>query len=295
MVEKEIETNEFKSSSDNCENNEDVESPEAAAAATLSKRALKKLKKRQDWIDSKDERRKKEKEKRKIRNAKRKLNKNFTESRTASRKSLKEATMSESDCKVSVVFDMQFSDLMNDRDLGKCLKQVMKCYSYNRRLSSPVQLFMTSHIGKVESEMARNDGYKNWDFNFESGPYDTVFPADKIVYLTAESDNVLQTVEQDKAYVIGGLVDHNHHKGLCHQKAEEKGITTARLPIDEYINMKTRKVLTVNHVYEILAQVCQGLSWKDSFLKVLPERKGGVAIEEESDDKDCDKNTENIN
>ena len=43
--------------------------------------------------------------------------------------------------------------------------------------------------------------------------------------------------------------------------------------------MKTRKVLAVNHVYEILALVCQGNSWKDSFLEVLPERKEASALE----------------
>ena len=93
-------------------------------APSLSKRALKKLKKRQDWLDNKHERRKKEKEKRKLKMAARQQNKDYAESRTASRKSLKfQGKMSDSPCKVSVVFDMQFSELMTERDLGKCIKQ----------------------------------------------------------------------------------------------------------------------------------------------------------------------------
>ena len=56
--------------------------------------------------------------------AARQQNKDYAESRTASRKSLKfQGKMSDSSCKVSVVFDMQFSDLMTERDLGKCIKQ----------------------------------------------------------------------------------------------------------------------------------------------------------------------------
>ena len=155
---------------------------------------------------------------------------------------------------------------------------------------------MTSHVGKVQTEMSRNDGYTNWDFNFVDGRYDTAFEKDKIVYLSAESENVLNILENDKAYIIGGLVDHNHHKGLCHEKATELGIKTARLPIDEFINMKTRKVLTVNHVYEILAQVCQGTSWKEAFLKILPERKGGTAkenVEQEGTIDNCDNEQNN--
>ena len=45
--------------------------------------------------------------------------------------------------------------------------------------------------------------------------YDECFEKEKIVYLTSESDAVLDKMEDDKVYVIGGLVDHNQHKGTC--------------------------------------------------------------------------------
>lgn len=154
---------------------------------------------------------------------------------------------------------------------------------------------MTSLAGAVDTEMAKHDGYRNWDFNFRSEVYSAVFPRDKIVYLSAESEEVLEQLDPAAAYIIGGLVDHNHHKGLCHQRAVEAGVRTARLPIDEFISMKTRKVLTVNHVYEILAQVCQGDSWKDAFLKILPERKGALEKIGDNDIKnDCDDDNDDV-
>jgi len=208
----------------------------------LSKRAQKKLAKRQQWLDSKQERRAKEREKRKARMATRRAETDYQQTRTESRKSLKRAKMTDSDCKVSVVFDMQFGDLMHDRDLGKCLKQIARCYSYNRRLAAPLQLYMTSHCGAVEAALGRNDGYRNWDLHFSSEHYSQQFSKENLVYLTAESEEVLEKLDEDKVYVIGGLVDHNHHKGLCHEKATELGIPTARLPIDEFIALKTRKV-----------------------------------------------------
>ena len=109
---------------------DDQDQGENGASITLSKRQQKKLKKRQEWLDTKQERRKKEREKRKLKMAAKKLANDYDESRTASRKSLKQMKMSDSECKVSVVFDMQFSHLMNDRDFGKCLKQITKCYRY---------------------------------------------------------------------------------------------------------------------------------------------------------------------
>ena len=165
--------------------------------------------------------------------------------------------------------------------------EVYYVLSYNRRLSSPLQLYMTSLCGKVEQEMSKNDGFRNWDLHFRAERYEAVFSSDQIVYLSAEADEVLDTLLPGTAYVIGGLVDHNHHKGVCHQEATKLGLKTARLPIDEYLTMKTRKVLAVNHVYEILALVCQGKTWKDAFLEVLPGRKEATALEIEEKPDEC--------
>ncbi len=65
-------------------------------------------------------------------------------------------------------------------------------------------------------------------------------------------DNALsEKLDPNKVYVIGGLVDHNKLKGICHKIAMDSGVSHARLPIDQYVNMKTRKVLTIDHVFQV--------------------------------------------
>jgi tRNA (guanine9-N1)-methyltransferase len=81
-------------------------------------------------------------------------------------------------------------------------------------------------------------------------------------------------LEDDKVYIIGGIVDRNRLKRAAISRAEELGIATAKLPITDYLSMATTKVLTCNHVFEILLKYRErGNDWKKAFLDVLPVRK----------------------
>lgn len=50
------------------------------------------------------------------------------------------------------------------------------------------------------------------DISIKTEHYSEVVAKEDLVYLTSDSPNVLEELDQKKAYVIGGLVDHNHHK-----------------------------------------------------------------------------------
>jgi tRNA (guanine9-N1)-methyltransferase len=246
----------------------------------------------------------------------------FTQTFCEHRKRLKQRKMAESLCKVTVAIDMGFEHLMNQRDLGKCLKQLLHCYSINRRLQQPLQFHISSFDGeRLKQEMERHQGYEHWDCIFHNKSYFDVFTppvnnsnctndlqvpiqnatqeqqllpldnkipdqtdpknfkdAKNIIYLTSESENVLEKFDPNCVYIIGGLVDHNNHKGICHRLAVEKGINHARFPIQEAgVEMKTRQVLTIDHVFRIIASVAsEGRSWKEALIETLPERKGAI-------------------
>ncbi|KZL82307.1 trna (guanine-n -)-methyltransferase [Colletotrichum incanum] len=108
-------------------------------------------------------------------------------------------------------------------------------------------------------------------------------PADElknIVYLSSDSVNTLDRLEPNTSYVIGGLVDRNREKGLCHRRAREMGIRTAKLPIGEYMNLSSRRVLATNHVVEIMLKWLETGSWAEAFLSVIPKRKEAKLKEE---------------
>lgn len=236
----------------------------------LSKRQQKLLLKRQQWLDNKADRRVVQKMKRK---QKRREKLECGKDTGPSRKKLKSNTMKNSLCKIRVAVDCSFDDLMVDKDINKLGQQLQYCYSSNRRAKEPLQLYLTSINGKTKDRLDRVGDYRGWDIQTDSKSYREIFIKNEIVYLTSDSPNVLQSLTPDKVYVIGGLVDHNHHKSLCYNLAIENEVSHAQLPIGDYIQLSSRKVLTVNHVFEILLRYTETESWKEAFFQVIPKRK----------------------
>ncbi|XP_043493396.1 tRNA methyltransferase 10 homolog A isoform X3 [Polistes fuscatus] len=204
----------------------------------LSKRQLKRARKTEKWLEKKIEKRRLERVKAREKRAFARAN---NIDLGPSRKALKRSTMAESSCKLTVTIDLSFDNLMIDKDIAKLIKQILRCYTLNRRAIAPLQFSLTSFNGKSKKEMEKHNGYEHWD-------------------------------------IAGGLVDHNCHKGLCHDLAIESGIKHGRLPLDKFLLMKARKVLTVDHVFEILLKVTEGKTWQEAFLQVLPERKQAQPI-----------------
>jgi tRNA (guanine9-N1)-methyltransferase len=110
----------------------------------------------------------------------------------------------------------------------------------------------------------------------------------EIVYLSSESDNVLTHLKPNSTYIIGGLVDKNRHKGICHKRAVERGIKTAKLPIGQYLEMKSRQVLVTNHVLDIMLKWMELGDWGKAFMAVMPERKGAKLKGDTEDGADDD-------
>ena len=96
----------------------------------------------------------------------------------------------------------------------------------------------------------------------------------KLVYLTSDSENILTKLEDNKIYIIGGIVDRGKLKDVSLRRAEKNGIQTAKLPINEYLSLVSTKVLTCNHVFDILLKLKEKEgNWKDAILAVLPKKK----------------------
>lgn len=294
----------------------DIEESKDIDQSTMSKRQRKKLQKRQFFVEHRKIKRKEKKERKKA--EKRKLQEeketedgkegvssasdnltNNKEKLSCEKKKFRSMN-SEHASSLRVAIDLSFDDLMTDRDIHKLLKQIQRTYSINRRADRPIQLYLTSFGGRSKTILDEiHCKYTSWDVHIKEESYGDVFSQEDLVYLTSDSPNVLSEVDESKAYIIGGLVDHNHHKGLCYKLAVERGIAHARLPISECVKLKSRTVITVNHVFEIMLLYSQTKDWKESLVQVLPARKmeghkktGNGAQKDEIAEEETDKSVE---
>jgi tRNA (guanine9-N1)-methyltransferase len=84
----------------------------------------------------------------------------------------------------------------------------------------PVNLYFTSYGGRVQERFnTKLQNHANWkDVIFESRTYWDCFNRDDLVYLTADSNEYVNELDEQKIYVIGGLVDKNRHKVIFNYK-----------------------------------------------------------------------------
>ncbi|ODQ66839.1 hypothetical protein NADFUDRAFT_46191 [Nadsonia fulvescens var. elongata DSM 6958] len=178
-----------------------------------------------------------------------------------------------------VIVDCGFDDLMTETERTSLASQVVRCYSENKKGPNAVNLTISSLNKKLLTRFNTNmrQLHLQWK-NVEILERDFTLPTDPSelanwVYLSSDSPNTLDILEEGKTYIVGGIVDKGRYVDLCKSKAEKLGIQTAKLPINDYIALAGRKVLTTNHVFELLLKWFEVGNWKSAFEMVLPARK----------------------
>lgn len=179
----------------------------------------------------------------------------------------------------TVVIDCEWGDKMTDRELLSLTQQIMYSYSSIKNSEKPVRLWVVGASEK-QTQLFRNlPGADSWHMVFTSKSIQDIFPSSKdAVYLTADSEDVLSSEEINNSsiLIIGGIVDRNRHKDATLNKANALGFRTAKLPIGEFMPLKSSKVLTVNHVVQILVDVHANDDWRGALDRVIPGRKREV-------------------
>ncbi|XP_039946973.1 tRNA methyltransferase 10 homolog B [Hirundo rustica] len=184
--------------------------------------------------------------------------------------------------------DLGVGGSMTEKESGRLASQIRRLYGANRRAARPFWLCLTEFAAGTpiyEQCFRMNDGFAGYLMDTTPESYLDLFPLETIVYLTPDSENVLEDIDPDKVYVLGGLVDESIHKQLTLRRAREQSLQTARLPIREYMvkapNARNyhSETLAINQVFDILSTYYETRSWPAALRAGVSSGKGYVLLD----------------
>eukprot|EP00743_Colponemidia_sp_Colp-15_P003389 GILK01003663.1.p1 GENE.GILK01003663.1~~GILK01003663.1.p1 ORF type:complete len:384 (-),score=94.98 GILK01003663.1:141-1292(-) len=165
-----------------------------------------------------------------------------------------------------------FESQMNSREVKSLAKQLVDCYALLKQLPDPFQMYVTSFQGQLK-QACLGYGANKWKVHCEEKPIWELFDKSQLVYLSPDSPNLLTSLDKEKVYVIGGLVDRQVAKNTSIEQARELGVETARLPVHEVIPLPSMRVLNINTVFEILLRFQSSGNMLESMKAAVPQRK----------------------
>ena len=185
---------------------------------------------------------------------------------------------------IKVCLDFQFEGMMIEKELTHLVNQAKRVYSSNKSATHPFDLhFLNLHKNSKTYQLCcdKNTGFENYLVTMSNCGATELFEAESIVYLTPDSDTVLEELYHDHVYVIGGLVDDSVKKNTSHLYCEAASLKTARLPIPELMSRSEKggsfkQILTINQVFDILLHFHQERDWKSALNKHVPAKTGFV-------------------
>lgn len=176
-----------------------------------------------------------------------------------------------------LVFDMAYEKYMRPVEMKYTVSQLLESEGWNRKNIDPFHLFFCNL--KIDGDYHRElvKRYKEkWNkllITTTEKSYLDLFPKDSIIYLTADSPNVMTNFKHDKIYIVGSFVDKNISPGVSLAKAKRLQLSTERLPLDKYLQWDTgSKNLTLDQMIRILLCLKNTGDWKEA-LKFVPVRK----------------------
>ncbi|ETI40532.1 hypothetical protein F441_14008 [Phytophthora nicotianae CJ01A1] len=178
---------------------------------------------------------------------------------------------------IRVVVDLAFAADQTTRERHSIFKQLGCVYGYLK--TCQLDRLISLHLASCTPELAvifTQHGVPSWKMGRHEEPLEHLYDSDKLVYLSPDSDNVLEQLDPAYAYVVGGIVDRSVRKGETKTKAATRGIRTARLPLQEhYEQLGTRvrtHIMNLDSVLIVLNEVANHGDWGRAFERAVPTR-----------------------
>ena len=125
-----------------------------------------------------------------------------------------------------IAVDCGYEEEMTKKEINSLAQQLRYCYAANKRSKNPCYFSVASLSGVTREHLDNVCGFpeqwklKAFDFSDKSLEDMHRDEKDKLVYLTSDSDNTLEHLDDSKIYVIGGIVDRFDYRRFYLELAE---------------------------------------------------------------------------
>eukprot|EP00033_Pygsuia_biforma_P003287 GCRY01003601.1.p1 GENE.GCRY01003601.1~~GCRY01003601.1.p1 ORF type:complete len:266 (+),score=35.09 GCRY01003601.1:74-871(+) len=251
------------------------------ASSSLSKNALKKQKKmetrEQKRIEWKQRRTENKKMNKQLRHKRRLLSLQDEHSKSEKKEHFKKKRKEENREKMSsglqICVDLSWGSSQCDGEIRSLATQIKTIYGENLMMKKPFSLCLSNFGGSAAIALNRIGGFENWVITKSSSPVEAMFPSGRITYLTPDAKEILNEVDDNAVYVVGGLCDYNRSQKTTLDYAEKHNFKTAALPTEKYLRRDAVRILTVNQAVMFLAYYFETENWDIAASKALPARK----------------------
>lgn len=176
---------------------------------------------------------------------------------------------------LKIIFDLDYLNLMKTREIKSLATQIASSYNINKKNKIPFCMHVTSFTGESRLEL-ESMGAKSWLMHFHEQKFteveDFIKSGRDIIYLSPDSPNILEEINEKSLYVIGGFVDKPISKYRSLDKANSLSIKTARLPLNEFLPKLMNPVLNINNVIEIISRYVETNNWETTIKELIPKR-----------------------
>ncbi|XP_013411013.1 tRNA methyltransferase 10 homolog B [Lingula anatina] len=177
-----------------------------------------------------------------------------------------------------LLIDLGYDSLMTHEEKKALSIQLGYIYHDNRESRDPFNL-MLCHASS-DSESTYSIGVQkgilqpSWMWSVTGRDMVDLYPRKSLVYLSPDATDYLTEFDPNAVYVIGGLVDKNVSKKLSQRKAQNRGVASVKLPIDQYkLRSGQTSILPLNKVLKYLVELRDTGNAYEALKRSVPRRK----------------------
>lgn len=177
-----------------------------------------------------------------------------------------------------LVFDCSFDTSMSYEETKLAARQLHFCYGLNRRHKTPFDMHLCNvdlrgNTFKELQQFIPNVLGKKCLLSIHEDCFLHLFPKERFIYLSPDSDNELSEYNADDIFIVGTIVDKGPCQKLSLAQARRLGVRHARIPTDKYVRLASGagKRFTLMAMTGMLLEWTSSQNWKKAFKHIERE------------------------